>query len=188
MSPALNGSSAILHFERTNAIKIHDGVSFDFYSRLPHIKEQPDLSHIYNSTAKLLEHQQIQKAIAMKLTKSEAHLEFVLCAPRIEALFSINQVTILCQSSQQSPAGYFNRKGWHSIILREPLMLAVKYIRTLDGQVVYMMHMFFLIPDCIKRGQNNSLFSDLKQNTGKDVPLVMLSDPTCPLSHESLPQ
>ena len=67
-------------------------------------------------------------------------------------------------------------------------MLAVKCIRTLDGQVVYMMHMFFLIPDCIRGGKNNSLFSDLKQNTGKDVPLVMLSDPTCPLSHESLTQ
>ena len=76
-----------------------------------YIKEQPDLSHTYNSTAKLLEYQQIQEAIAMKLTKSEACIEFVLCAPRIEALFSINPATILCQSSQQSPAGYFNRKG-----------------------------------------------------------------------------
>ena len=107
-----------------------------------YIKEQPDLSHIYNSTAKLLEYQQIQEAIAMKLTKSEACIEFVLCAPRIEELFSINPATILCQSSQQSPVGYFNRKGWCSIILREQLMLAVKYIRTLDGQVVYMMHVF----------------------------------------------
>ena len=37
MSPALNGSSAILRFERSNAIEIRDGISFDFYSRLPHI-------------------------------------------------------------------------------------------------------------------------------------------------------
>ena len=59
-----------------------------------HIKEQPDLSHIYNSTAKLLEYQQIQEAIGMELTKSEARLEFVLCAPRIEELFSINPATI----------------------------------------------------------------------------------------------
>ena len=30
----------------------------------------------------------------MKLTRSEAHLEFMLCTPRIEALFSINLATI----------------------------------------------------------------------------------------------
>ena len=59
-----------------------------------YIKEQPALAHIYNSTTKLLEYQQIQEAIAMKLTQSEAHLEFMLCAPRIEALFSINLATI----------------------------------------------------------------------------------------------
>ena len=62
-----------------------------------YIKEQPDLVHIYNSTAKLLEYQQIQEAIAIKLTKSEAHLEFVLCAPRLEALFAINLATISYQ-------------------------------------------------------------------------------------------
>ena len=37
MSPALNGSSAILRFKRSNAIEIRDGVSFDFYLRLPHM-------------------------------------------------------------------------------------------------------------------------------------------------------
>ena len=37
MSPALNGSSVIQHFEHSDAIKIHDGMIFDFYMRLPHI-------------------------------------------------------------------------------------------------------------------------------------------------------
>ena len=35
MSHALNRSSAIWHFERSNAIEIHDEITFDFYMRLP---------------------------------------------------------------------------------------------------------------------------------------------------------
>ena len=37
MSPALNGSSAIRRFERSDAIKIRDGITFDFYMGLPHM-------------------------------------------------------------------------------------------------------------------------------------------------------
>ena len=35
MSLALNGSSAIQHFEGSDAIGIHDGITFDFYMGLP---------------------------------------------------------------------------------------------------------------------------------------------------------
>ena len=55
--------------------------------------------HTYISTAKLLEYQQIQEAIEINLTKSEARLEFVLCAPRLDALFSFNPATISTQVS-----------------------------------------------------------------------------------------
>ena len=37
MSPALNESSAIRRFKHSNAIKIRDGIIFDFYMGLPHI-------------------------------------------------------------------------------------------------------------------------------------------------------
>ena len=37
MSPALNGSTALQHFERGNAVKIRNGIMFDFYPGLPHI-------------------------------------------------------------------------------------------------------------------------------------------------------
>ena len=37
MSSALTGSSAIWCFEGSNAIKICDKMTFDFYMRLPHI-------------------------------------------------------------------------------------------------------------------------------------------------------
>ena len=37
MSPALNGSSEIQRFERSDAIEIHDGIIFNFYTRLAHI-------------------------------------------------------------------------------------------------------------------------------------------------------
>ena len=57
MSPALNGSSAIRHFKGSDAIKIRDGITFDFYTGLPHIAptskswpivSSPDLiRHVY---------------------------------------------------------------------------------------------------------------------------------------------
>ena len=34
MSPALNGSSAIQRFKHSDAIKIRDGITFDFYTEL----------------------------------------------------------------------------------------------------------------------------------------------------------
>ena len=37
MSPALNGSSAIRRSKHSNALKIIDGITFDFYMGLPHI-------------------------------------------------------------------------------------------------------------------------------------------------------
>ena len=37
MSPTLNGSSVIWHFECGNVIEIHDGITFNFYMGLPHI-------------------------------------------------------------------------------------------------------------------------------------------------------
>ena len=37
MSPALNGSSVLQHFERSNAIEIRNGIMFDFYPGLPNI-------------------------------------------------------------------------------------------------------------------------------------------------------
>ena len=37
MSPALNGSSAIRRFEGSDVIEIRDGITFDFYTGLPHV-------------------------------------------------------------------------------------------------------------------------------------------------------
>ena len=37
MSPTLNGTSAIRRFKHSNVIEICDGITFDFYTRLPHI-------------------------------------------------------------------------------------------------------------------------------------------------------
>ena len=37
MSPTLNGSSAIWHFEGSDTIEICNGITFDFYTGLPHI-------------------------------------------------------------------------------------------------------------------------------------------------------
>ena len=37
MSPALNGSSALQHFKRSNAVEIRNGIMFDFYLGQPHM-------------------------------------------------------------------------------------------------------------------------------------------------------
>ena len=37
MSPALNRSSAIWHFEGSDAIEICDGITFNFYTGLSHM-------------------------------------------------------------------------------------------------------------------------------------------------------
>ena len=37
MSPALNGNSMLERFERSTAIKIRNGIKFNFYPGLPHI-------------------------------------------------------------------------------------------------------------------------------------------------------
>ena len=37
MSPALNGSLAVQHFKRSNAVKIHDRIILDFHTGLPHM-------------------------------------------------------------------------------------------------------------------------------------------------------
>ena len=37
MSPALNGSLTIRRFEGSDAIEIHDRITFDFYTGLPHM-------------------------------------------------------------------------------------------------------------------------------------------------------
>ena len=38
MSPTLKGSSAIQRFERSDAIEIRDGITFNFYTGLPHVQ------------------------------------------------------------------------------------------------------------------------------------------------------
>ena len=37
ISPTLNGSSVLEHFERSNVIKLRNGIMFDFYQGLSHI-------------------------------------------------------------------------------------------------------------------------------------------------------
>ena len=37
MSPALDGNSVIRHFKRSDVVEIRDGITFDFYTGLPHM-------------------------------------------------------------------------------------------------------------------------------------------------------
>ena len=52
MSPVLNGSSAIRHFEGSDAIEIRNGITFDFYTGLPHTSRNEDWHSIMHALMK----------------------------------------------------------------------------------------------------------------------------------------
>ena len=55
MSHALNGRSAIQRFEGNDAIEICDGITFDFYTRLPHrVVYITAVNEIYNPTEPIM--------------------------------------------------------------------------------------------------------------------------------------
>ena len=51
MSPALNGSSEIQHFEHADAIEIRDGIMFVFYLGLPHIQYKTVSMYLHRQTS-----------------------------------------------------------------------------------------------------------------------------------------
>ena len=81
------------------------------------------------------------------------------------------------------PADFYNRKGWHSIILQGTVDHQGRFIdvnigwpgRVHDARV-------FSNSSLYKKGQSNSLLPDWKENiSGRDVPLIILGDPAYPL-------
>jgi len=53
MSPALNRSSLLERFERSNAIEICNGIMFDFYPGLPHIAVHVELADFWSQCQQL---------------------------------------------------------------------------------------------------------------------------------------
>ena len=53
MSPTRNGSSAIRRFEGSDAIEIRDGITFDFYTELPHMYADSVMNYVMDGTISL---------------------------------------------------------------------------------------------------------------------------------------
>lgn len=86
-------------------------------------------------------------------------------------------------SPQECPADYYNRKGWHSIILQGVVnnrgLFTDVYVgwpgRVHDARV-------FANSSLFVRGQNKTLLPNwVKRISNTDVPLVVLGDPAYPL-------
>ena len=83
----------------------------------------------------------------------------------------------------ECPADYYNRKGWHSIILQGCVDNKGRFIDIYVGWTgkVHDAHVF-ANSSLFRRGEALTLFPDWKERIDDiDVPLVMLGDPAYPL-------
>jgi hypothetical protein len=116
-------------------------------------------------------------ALTMVVERFKSDFGFPQCAGAIDG----THIPII--SPQECPADFYNRKGWHSILMQGVVNHQGHFVdvnigwpgRVHDARV-------FANSSLYKRGQSKTLLPDWKERIDeKDVPLVMLGDPAYPL-------
>ena len=75
MSPTLNGSSALEHFERGNVIEIRNGIIFDFCPGLPHILIMVSMQLLWKVHCSGIQYMQVEDAWSNYLHVMYIHMQ-----------------------------------------------------------------------------------------------------------------
>ena len=111
------------------------------------------------------------------LDENVKHFRLDHCFPQCVGAVDGTHIPIV--SPKECPADYYNRKGWHSIILQGTVDHAGRFIDVYVGWPGRVHDVrVFSNSSLYHKGQSNRLFPSVQESIGgRNVPLVVLGDP-----------